>query len=199
MAEVLALTKVTTTLAEATPILVGVTTPPVKGTKILQEITTPLTILEVTTVHTVILLPILALFLLKVQTAPLLPTAMQMLLTRVQVVLEVVMYGVGGAKDQDMTSRTAGQQGASTQSRQVSFSSDAYHHAYAVSTADAQLPLQSSAVYASTDLADILAGIGTPLPCNAMPDPAAFNTDVAVDPKGHINALSCSGPKMMFN
>ena len=71
------------------------------------------TILEVTTVHTVILLPILALFLLKVQTTPLLPTAMQMLLTRVQVVLVVVMYGVGGAKDQDMTSRTAGQQGAS--------------------------------------------------------------------------------------
>ena len=27
----------------------------------------------------------------------------------------------------------------------------------------------------------------------------AYNTDVDVDPKGHINALSCSGPKMMFN
>ena len=81
----------------------------------------------------------------------------------------------------------------------MSFSSDAYHQAYAVNTADAKLSLESSAAHASTDLADTLAGIGTPLPCNAMPDPAAFNTDVAVDPKGHINALSCSGPKMMFN
>ena len=87
----------------------------------------------------------------------------------------------------------------STQLRQVSFSSDAYHHACAVSTADAQLQLQSSAVYASTDLADVLAAIGTPLPYNAMPGPTAFKTDFAVDPKGHINALSCSGPKMMFN
>ena len=69
-----------------------------------------------------------------------------------------------------------------TQSRQVSFSSDAYHQAYAVNTADAKLSLESSAAHASTDLADTLAGIGTPLPCNAMPDPAAFNTDVAVDP-----------------
>ena len=68
----------------------------------------------------------------------------------------------------------------STQSRQVSFSSDAYHHAYAVSTADAQLPLHSSAVCASTDLADVLAGIGTPLPYNAMPDPTAFNARVTV-------------------
>ena len=81
----------------------------------------------------------------------------------------------------------------------MSFSSDAYHHAYAVSTSDAQLPLHSSAVCASTDLADVLVGIGTPLPYNAMPDPTAFNTDFAVDPKGQINALSCSGPKMMFN
>ena len=32
-----------------------------------------------------------------------------------------------------------------------------------------------------------------------MPDPAVLNAGLAVDPMGHINGLSRSGPKMMFN
>ena len=47
-------------------------------------------------------------------------------------------------------------------------------------------------------MAAIEASIGTPLPCNAMPDPALVNTDSAMDPLGHVNALSSNGPKMMF-
>ena len=37
------------------------------------------------------------------------------------------------------------------------------------------------------------------MPCNAMPDPAAVNTDFARDPMGYVNALSSGGPKMMFD
>ena len=129
------------------------TTTPVEVTTTLQEVTMPQTIPETTTVHTEVLLPILALFLLGVQTATPLPAAMQMLLTKVQVVVVDC-----GSKHQGMTSGTAGQRGALvsslTQLRQVSFSSDTYYHAYAVSTADAELPLHSSAVCASTDLVD---------------------------------------------
>ena len=44
------------------------------------------------------------------------------------------------------------------------------------------------------DLSAILAGIGPPVPCNAMPDPAAVNTDFARDPMGYVNALSSNGP-----
>ena len=43
-------------------------------------------------------------------------------------------------------------------------------------------------------LSDILAGVGPPVPCNAMPDPAAVNTGFALDPMGHVSALS-KGPK----
>ena len=112
MAEVLALAEVTKTLAEVTTVLVGVTTTPVEVTTTLQEVTTPLAILpETITVQTVILLPVLALSLLRVQTAPLLPTAREILLTRVQVVMTC---GAGGARDQVITSRIAGQQNAPT-------------------------------------------------------------------------------------
>ena len=84
--------------------------------------------------------------------------------------------GAGVARDLDMQSRTAGEHGAHMSN--LHSRSDAYRHAYAVSTPNAQLLLISSAVYASTDLADILASIGIPLPHNAMPDPAAFNVDI---------------------
>ena len=107
LAEVLALAEVIKTLAEATAILVGVTTTPVEVTTTLKEVTTPQTIPETTTVHTEVLLPILALFLLGVQTATPLPAAMQMLLTKVQVVVVDC-----GSKHQGMTSGTAGQRGA---------------------------------------------------------------------------------------
>ena len=109
----MALTEVITTLAEATAILVGVTTAPVEVKTTLQEVTTPLTTIPKTImVHTEVMLPILALFLLRVQIAPLLPAAMQMLLTKVQVVVVVVACGAGGVKHQGMTFGTAGQRGA---------------------------------------------------------------------------------------
>ena len=82
----------------------------------------------------------------------------------------------------------------------VSFSIDAYLSAYAIHEADACLSSSSPAARAGTDnLSDILAGIGPPVPCNAMPDPAAVNTGFALDPMGYVNALSSKGPKMMFN
>ena len=88
------------------------------------------------------------------------------------------------------------------QSQGVSFSTDAYLSACAVHEADACLSSLSPATHAGIDashLSDILAGIGPPKPCNAMPDPAAVNTGFAVDPMGYVNALSSKGPKMMFN
>lgn len=50
---------------------------------------------------------------------------------------------------------------------------------YAVSIADAQLPLTSSAAHASPDLAAILPGIGTKSPYNAMLAPAAKGINVS--------------------
>ena len=84
----------------------------------------------------------------------------------------------------------------------VSFSTDAYLSACAVHEADTCLFSSSPAARAGTnmfDMSTILAGIGPPVPCNAMPDPAAVNTDFARDPMGYVNALSSNGPKMMFN
>ena len=85
----------------------------------------------------------------------------------------------------------------------VSFSSVAYFSAYPVHTADARLSSSSPAAHAGTDnvglMSDILADIGTPMTCNAMPDPEAVNTGFALDPRGHVNALSRKGPKLMFN
>ena len=37
-------------------------------------------------------------------------------------------------------------------------------------------------------MADIVAGIGTPVPCNATRDPAALNVGFSVYPLNHINA-----------
>ena len=83
----------------------------------------------------------------------------------------------------------------------VSFSTDAYLSACAVHEADACLSSSSPAARAGTNMLNmsaILAGIGPPVPCNAMPDPAAVNTDFVRDPMGYVNALSSNGPKMMF-
>ena len=90
------------------------------------------------------------------------------------------------------------------QSQRVSFSTAAYLSACAVHEADACLSLLSPATHAGTDashqiLSDILAGIGPPKPCKAVPDPAAVNTGFALDPMDYVNALSSKGPKMMFN
>ena len=85
----------------------------------------------------------------------------------------------------------------------VSFSTDAYLSACAVHEADACLSSSSPAARAGTianmlNMSAILAGIGPPVPCNAMPDPAAVNTDFARDPMGYVVALSSNGPKVMF-
>ena len=82
----------------------------------------------------------------------------------------------------------------------VNFSSEAYLCAFSICEANLSSP--RPATRAGTDMLDlshILAGIGQPVPFNAMPDPAAVNTDFALDPMGYVNALSSKGPKMMFN
>ena len=69
--------------------------------------------------------------------------------------------------------------------------------AYAVHTAD----MQGLGAYPDTDMlmSDVLTEIGTPLPCNLMPDPEALNSESAFESKGHINALNRSCPSMKFN
>ena len=49
------------------------------------------------------------------------------------------------------------------------------------------------------DMSAALASIGTPVPCNAIPDPQLINPHFGPNHLGHVNAISPSGLRMVFH
>ena len=97
------------------------------------------------------------------------------------------------------------------------FSPDAYQSALAVHIADHSaashgtsllhidplLAATTAATHIGTDChhdtSAALASIGTPVPCNAMPDPKLINPHFGPNHLGHVNAIRPNGLRMVFH